>query len=162
MLPEIKTILYATDLEEKGSKNAFRMAVSLASCHQAQLVFLHAIEPISSSAEAMIRNTFSDQEYDELKEKGMDTLREQMKAKIDEFCREECSGTDMKYPGGDPVIVVEVGDSDQVILHNIEQHDADMVVMGTRTHSNIGQIVLGSTANKVIHHSQVPVLVYPL
>ena len=42
MLPQINTILYATDLKEQGSKNAFRMAVTLAQGHNAKMVVLHA------------------------------------------------------------------------------------------------------------------------
>lgn len=162
MLPKIKRILYATDLNEKGSKNAFRMAVSLAQCHGAQLVFTHAIEPISTYAESMMRNTLSDSEYETLREENFKTLREQIQQRIDSFCRQECAETDMKYPAGEPIVVAEVGEPDEVILNNVKKYDADMVVMGTRTHTGIGQVLLGSTANKIIHHSHVPVMVYPL
>ena len=49
MIPKIKKILYATDLS-KNSEYAFYYAVDMAKRHDAEIVFLHAIEPISSRA----------------------------------------------------------------------------------------------------------------
>ena len=37
-----------------------------------------------------------------------------------------------------------------------------MIVMGDRESNSISRIFLGSTAQKVIHQSQVPVLIVPL
>ena len=45
MIPKIKKILYATDLS-KNSEYAFYYAVDMAKRHDAEIVFLHAIEPI--------------------------------------------------------------------------------------------------------------------
>lgn len=162
MLPEIKTILYATDMSEKGSTQAFRMAVSQALCNAAQLVVLHAMEPLSASAEAMMRNTLSDREYETLREQGFEHQREELRKRIDEFCRAECPDPEQAHMAGDPVIVVEVGEPDEVILHAAKEYNAELIIMGTRTHTGIGQVLLGSVANKVIHHAKVPVMVYPL
>lgn len=162
MLPQIKKILYATDLKEKGSKNAFRMAVSLAQTNNAQLVVLHVMEPISTSMEGMLRNAMSENEIQQFKTRGQENLRKELVQRVEDFCVEECPNPDKTYPGGDPIIAVVEGESGDVILDQSKKHDVDMIVMGTRTHSGLGQFLLGSTANKVIHHSKVPVLVYPL
>lgn len=161
MLPEIKTILYATDLEEKGSKNAFRWAVAMGEAHKAQLIMLHAIEPMPSSAEILIRNELSGEELREFEKRGLENLQEQLQKRIDAFCMEECPNEDQSYAGGAPIALVKSGSPDQVILNTAKKYDADLIVMGTRTHSGIGQL-LGSTANKVIHHSDIPVTIYPL
>lgn len=50
MIPQIKKILYATDLSENSSY-AFFYAIDLAQRHDAKIVILHAIEPISGSVE---------------------------------------------------------------------------------------------------------------
>ena len=44
MIPEIKKILYATDLS-KNSAYAFLYAVDMAKRHNARIVILHSIEP---------------------------------------------------------------------------------------------------------------------
>ena len=48
MIPEIKKILYATDLSE-NARFAFGYAASLANRYGAQIVMLHVIEEISSA-----------------------------------------------------------------------------------------------------------------
>ena len=162
MLPEINNILYATDLKDKGSKNAFRMAVTLAKSTDARIIMLHVMEPINSSAEAILRNTISDDEYQAFKTRGVANLKEDLNKKLQEFCAEECPENDQSYPGGEPITLVKQGEPGAVILKAAKENDADLIVMGTRTHTGIGQVLLGSTANKVIHHSKVPVVVYPL
>ncbi len=162
MLPQIKKILYATDLKEKGAKNAFRMAVAMSKAHDARIVMLHGIEPMSASMSGMLQNVMSEGEYEKLRTDGIESLKQQLQDRVQRFCDEECPNDDKTWPGGDPAIEVREGQAHQVILGACEHHDADLIVMGTRTHTGIGQLVLGSTANKVIHHSKVPVLVYPL
>jgi nucleotide-binding universal stress UspA family protein len=50
--------------------------------------------------------------------------------------------------------------------HSIQEiaaeRQVDLIVMNSRTHSRLEQIMIGSTANKIIHSSQVPVLVVPI
>jgi nucleotide-binding universal stress UspA family protein len=45
MIPQIKKILYVTDLS-KNSTYAYRYAVNMAERYNAEIVILHAIEPI--------------------------------------------------------------------------------------------------------------------
>ena len=159
MLPEIKKILYATDLGGEGARNALRMAAGLALSSGAQMVVLHVVDTISSSTEGMLRNMLTDKDLDNLKQRDLEARQAEMKQRLDDFTAEECP--DQQFPGGEPVQVVAQGRSDEVILEQADEHDVDMIIMGTRTHSGLGQL-LGSTANRVIHHSKVPVVVYPL
>jgi nucleotide-binding universal stress UspA family protein len=162
MLPQIKKILYATDLKEHGSKEAFRMAVSMAMSHDAQLVVIHVMESLSSAMIGILSNSMSDEDLEEFKTKGYDHLKNELQKRLDEFCEEECPSDDHSFPGGEPETVVVEGDPSVVILKEAEKYEVDLIIMGTRTHSEIGQFFLGSVANKIIHHSKVPVMVYPL
>ncbi len=45
MIPQIKKILYATDLS-KNSSYAFLYAIDMAKRHDARIIILHSIEPI--------------------------------------------------------------------------------------------------------------------
>src|SRR5512135_2165730 len=49
MIPQIKKILYATDLT-KNSAYAFYYAVDVAKKHDAEIIVLHTIEPLRESA----------------------------------------------------------------------------------------------------------------
>ncbi len=159
MLPEIKKILYATDLGGEGARNALRMAAGLAQSTGAQMVVLHVVDTISSSTEGMLRNMLSDRDLDDLKQRDLEGRQAELKQRLDDFTAQECPG--QQFPGGEPVQIVAQGRADETILEHADEHAVDMIVMGTRTHSGLGQL-LGSTASRVIHHSKVPVVVYPL
>lgn len=163
MLPTIKKILYSTDLkDEKVADEAFRMAVSMAMTHDAQLVVLHVMESISSAMMGILSNSMSQEEIDEFKTSGFENLKAQLQKKLDDFCEKECPNDDHSYPGGEPITIVAEGEPSEKILDQAKKHEVDLIIMGTRTHTEIGQFFLGSVANKVIHHSKVPVMVYPL
>jgi len=51
------------------------------------------------------------------------------------------------------------GQAGREIVDIARAHDADVIVMGSRGRSDLAGLVLGSTAHKVIHHSDRPVLV---
>jgi len=46
------------------------------------------------------------------------------------------------------------------LIKVIAREKVDLVVMGARSHSEAPQVLVGSVANKVLHHSPVPVLFY--
>jgi len=45
------------------------------------------------------------------------------------------------------------------IVNDAKEHDADVIVMGSRGRGDLAGIVLGSTAHKVIHLTDRPVLI---
>ena len=51
------------------------------------------------------------------------------------------------------------GQAGREIVDAARAHDAGVIVMGSRGRSDLAGLVLGSTAHKVIHLSEVPVLV---
>lgn len=50
------------------------------------------------------------------------------------------------------------GTPNERIVECAESHDADLVVMGTHGKSGLSRVLLGSTAEKVVRNSPVPVL----
>jgi hypothetical protein len=55
MLPKIKRILYATDLSP-NSKYAFRYAINSAIQHDAKIIILHVLEPVSPAVHALMES----------------------------------------------------------------------------------------------------------
>jgi nucleotide-binding universal stress UspA family protein len=51
------------------------------------------------------------------------------------------------------------GHAAREIVEDAREHDAGIIVMGSRGRSDIAGLVLGSTAHKVIHLADMPVLV---
>ncbi|WP_200762265.1 universal stress protein [Nitrosophilus alvini] len=56
-------------------------------------------------------------------------------------------------------IVVEEGNPDEVILHAAVQESADMIIMGTNREYKVSKNIIGSTVQKVVHKSRLPVLI---
>jgi nucleotide-binding universal stress UspA family protein len=66
-------------------------------------------------------------------------------------------------PPGDPLLgrvttQTVLGAPFDRILHYIDEHDIDLVVMGTHGRGMMGHLLLGSVAERVVRKSSVPVL----
>lgn len=48
-------------------------------------------------------------------------------------------------------------DAAKAILDHCEQHDVDLIMMSTHGHGALSHWLLGSVAEKVIHHAKIPV-----
>lgn len=155
MLPEINTLLYASDISE-GSRPAFRMAVKQALENNARIVFLHAVEPISDMMDDFLPQRANRKHQTQL----MDSYKERIEARIHSFLDSELeAGRQLPHP---PIVRVMTGKPDKVILRAARKLEASMIIMGDRETSTMSRMFLGSTAQKVIHHSDIPVLIVPL
>jgi nucleotide-binding universal stress UspA family protein len=158
MIPKVKKILYVSDIGD-GSRPAFRMAVSLAEQYAASITFLHVIEPIPDAVRVTLESTLSSDAYSQLQKDGAANLKEIIAGRIEAFCTSELETLDWK-PKFNSLLLEGV--VHRKIIEAAEKIDADLIVMGTRTHSATKQFFMGSTANKVMRYTDVPVLVVPL
>lgn len=157
---KVKTILYASDLIGHDSKPVFRVAVNHAIAHQAKLIFLNVVEPISAMSEAAISNYISSQQLSDIRRNTLRSIQNDIVERIQSFCKEELSGkTQLSF---DSEVNVVQGHPAEAILQVAKDAQVDMIVMGTRTHSKLGQMVVGSTAHQVLFHAECPVLVVPI
>ena len=83
----------------------------------------------------------SDQEADQAVRDGVDALRQ--------------AGVEAEGE----VRQTTLGHAAREILADAKEHDADVIVMGSRGRSDLAGSILGSTAHKVIHLTDRPVLV---
>lgn len=161
MLPDVKKILYVSDLES-GSRPAFRAAVSLCGHYgESQITYLHVIESLSGTTRSVLSNMMEKEEMDELLAKGVEQLSQKIQERIERFCEQELEEHEVLSLKNIDARVEE-GTPWRTILTVADEIDADVIVMGTRKHSSIGQMLLGSTATKTLSHSKRPVLVVPL
>jgi nucleotide-binding universal stress UspA family protein len=154
MLPEIKNILYATDMGA-GSTHVFRYALSLAKTYQAKVAILHVVEPLGSFAQSLVELHISHQSSEKQHAEQRQQLMKNLRNRLHDFCGKEACVAEENLIDG--VYVVE-GQAAQTIIDQAEQLGADMIVMGTHHHSVVGEALLGTTAHKVLHRCALPTL----
>lgn len=157
MLPEIKTILYATDLGPDAPL-VFRYALALGRQHQAAIVAVHGLEPLSPFGQSLVEQYISHDSSEEIHVKARDAVKGQLRQRMEQFCAQECDGAADCQALVSSIRVVE-GYPDQVILDVAKDCSADLIIMGAHHHTVVGEVVLGSTTRKVLHHASRPVLV---
>jgi nucleotide-binding universal stress UspA family protein len=155
MIPQIKKILYSTDLS-KNSSYAFLYAVDLAKKHNAKIVILHAIEPVPAYAEAYGGLTGAQ------KKQQLDEMVESMKKHLTGFCKK--AEAQIGPPCVELVtkILVPTAYPPDAILNTAEEEDCDVIVLGTHGKGFISYAFLGSVSKSVLHRTQKPVFIIPL
>jgi nucleotide-binding universal stress UspA family protein len=155
MLPEIKKIVYATGLGP-AAPYVFRYALSLARRHEAEIVAVHGMEPLSTFAQSLVELHVSHQDSEEMHRRARETVKEKLRERIQTLCEKENGGEGCC--GVSAIRIVE-GQSAQVVLSVAEETGADLIVMGSHRHTVLGDAMLGTTTHKVLHGSGIPVLV---
>ena len=155
MIPQIKKILYATDLS-KNSSYAFLYATDLARRHDAKIVILHAIEPIPSYADAYSGMTYA------MKGKQQDETIEEIKTHLQGFCKK--AEAQIGSPCVELVsnILIPRGHPPEEILNAADKEGCDVIVLGTHGKGFLAHTFLGSVSNAVLHRTRKPVFIIPL
>ena len=157
MIPEIKKILYLTDLSE-NARYAFGFAVSLANRYDAKITVLHVVEELSSFARSMVEEIMGEKRWAEtIKAKEAEVVSS-LKTRLEEFCadvlREEPDCPFMV----DKTIVVSGHPVDQIVRYTAEM-EADLVIMGSRGKGGLADVTMGSTSRRVLRRCKKPVLI---
>lgn len=158
-LPEIKKILYVTDLG-KHTRPVFLNALAQAEKTGAEIIVLHVVEPMTEAACAVIQTYLSKEDVEKVRQDGMKKVLEYMKKRIDKFLQEECGGKSLKTAPINEILVV-AGKPSEEILRVADKKKVDMIVIGKSAHKIMGAKVVGSTTRRVNRHATVPVLVIP-
>ena len=64
-------------------------------------------------------------------------------------------------PDIDLTVHCMVGNPKQILIEEAREKDSCMLVIGTHGHTGLDHLVMGSTAEYIIRHATVPVLVLP-
>ena len=158
-MPEIKNILYATDLS-KNSAFAFQYATDMAELHDAVIHIVHVFEKIPPSTKAMVDMYLTEEQKVKIAGRSDETT-EMIIKRLNVFC-------DL-VKSDDPSCVFRVASIDVVegfpadaILKRADALECDVIVMGTHGKGFISHAFLGSIAEKVLRRSTRPVMIIPL
>lgn len=157
--PDIKRILFATDLSENAGR-AFGYAASMADAHGATVTILHVLEKIPPKAELMVILFEGYESREDLQKKTEAEILDQTKSFLERYC----AAFEGKFPACPlmvDAVVVETGEPAQRILHHAHHGGYDAVVMGSRGFGIIQGIWMGSTSRGVLSRSRIPVFIVP-
>ena len=160
MIPEIKKILYTTDLSE-NARYAFSYAVSLANRYGAGITIFHVLEDVSAYQDSLVINIIGDKRWNELRKNNEQVVLDTIKERLEKFC-EEVSREVPACPFITDNIIVKIGNPVEKILGEVEASDCDMVVMGAHGHGVLANAMMGSTSRRVLRRCKKPVLVVRL
>ena len=161
MIPQIKKILYATDLT-KNSTYAFYYATDLARKHDAKIVILHCVESIPPS----VYSQGITEDVLKLIRKNKEEEKVQDAAEIKQLLLQFCQNAESQI--GPPCvnlvseIIVKEGYPANEILNTSEEKECDVIVLGTHGKGWLKQTFLGSVASSVLSRTRKPVFVIPL
>lgn len=160
MLPEVKKILYATDLGVHAPA-VLKFALGLATSCDAKIHLLHVMEPLGPTAQSLMRNTLSESTLRQLETEGYQRIHDEIHRRLREIAEREL-GTADEQATRVAQISVERGVPDQVILDHAKSIGANLILMGSHTHAGLQHALLGSVARKVLNRSEIPVLLVPI
>ena len=159
-IPEIKKILYATDLSE-NARYAFGYAMSLANRYGAGISILHVLEDVSPFADSLVINMIGQKKWDELRDSNEKEVIDTIRERLGNFC-EEVSRDLPECPFITDEILVKVGNPVDEILKQVGKRDFDMVVMGAHGQGFFEDAIMGSVSRRVVRRCKKPVLVIRL
>ena len=164
---DVKKILYATDLSE-NARFAFAYAVSLADLYGAKITLLHVLPEVSELMDKHVIGYIDPDRWEEIKAQHFDEAREALIGKrkdhlavkdvLHQFSENASEGQGV----GSSQIIVERGNPVEEIINHSKKLNCDLIVMGTHGHGTLEDVMIGSTARRVVRRSKIPVLVVRL
>jgi nucleotide-binding universal stress UspA family protein len=150
----IKKIMIAVDLSEQCVP-ARKFATELAEKLKAKLVVVNVINQIEIRALQKISKSSDAMSIDQYLEDQKKSRNEQIEQMINSMTSNEDYKKYIK-------IIIRHGIPFQELLKVAEEEKVDLIVMGTKGRSNLANVLVGSTASQLFHHSKIPVLTIPL
>jgi nucleotide-binding universal stress UspA family protein len=154
MIPQIKKILFATDLSQ-NSCYAFQHAVDMARCHDARIIVLHAVEPLPREVRFV-------GVLERIEEKERIEMVEQIRRLTQEFCQKAEEKVGPPCVALVSKILVPRGHPPEEILKTADEEGCDAIVLGTHGKGFLANTFLGSVSKAVLQRTRKPVLVVPI
>ena len=160
MIPQIKRILYTTDLSP-NSGYLLRYALNSAKKHEAKVIVFHVIEELSPTAKALIVSHMGDEKSKSISKEKIAYAKERILKRLQALCKKELNSDPEAEGIFESIEVVEGYPADE-ILAKADEFNCDVIFMGTHGKGLISHAFLGSVAEKVLRRSTRPVFTVPL
>jgi nucleotide-binding universal stress UspA family protein len=156
MIPQIKKILYATDLS-KNSAYAFYYAVDIAQKRNAKIVILHVIEPVSP----LIRGYVGEDTIAKIQQQNVEETIREISKRLKDFCKavDDRIGPCLELVSDTLVLL---GHPVNEILGIAEKEACGLIVLGSHGKGFLEHTFLGSVSRMVLDRTKKPVFIIPL
>ena len=141
----INNIIFPTDFSE-NAQNALIYALEIASHTGATLHILHSIEEPYDFAPMA----------EEIKTGVTSRVEQLLNEMVSEIERED------RFKEIQIQTYIQNGNVHYALMEEVQECNADLIVMGTRGRSGLKKMLFGSTTAEVVQHSEVPVLAVPM
>jgi len=156
LLPDIKKILYCTRIGP-NSAYIYRHAMALAEKFEGLVTVLHVMETLTPDQEALIDGYIGpDSIHDVVDHEEQDAVS-RIKKHLNSFCSRLGEENSCSYRV-EKIIVAEGHPAEEIVKQSVAM-GADVIVIGAHAQSSILDALLGSTTEKVIRKSSIPVYV---
>jgi nucleotide-binding universal stress UspA family protein len=159
MIPEIKKILYTTDLSD-NARYAFGYAASIANRYGAGITILHVLWH-SPGTDSLVINMMGEERWHDLRKANEQEVLDTLKSRLEKFC-EDASKELPSCPFITDQILVKIGNPADEILEEAKKGDYDMVILGAHGVGLIEGALMGSVSRRVVRRSKKPVLLIRL
>jgi nucleotide-binding universal stress UspA family protein len=143
---QYRTILFATDFS-LGSQRACEHALTLAKLAGARLHVLHVITELS------------DKRRRRLPAEVVELFAKEVEIHAIEDMKEFCANCLSAEHGLEISTDLVIGRAVDEILKQATMQQADLIVLGSTGRTELEKILVGSTAERVVRHAKIPVLV---
>ena len=143
MKPTLEKILVATDFSDLSAE-AVQYARSLAETYNAEMVLVHVID----DAPALAFHTM---------ELTTDIVIEDTTKNAEEHLTQFVKDHDVRAPKG-LRLITRRGNPHEEITRLAREERVGLIVMATHGRTGLAHVLLGSVAEKVVQHSDIPVL----
>ena len=147
----INNILLAIDFSEK-SDIVFKYAIDLKNQCKSELIVLNVNEELLNKDEMIMSRVKVDEVMKSNEEIALH-IKEQFNTMLANLNIQNSS--DIK-------IILREGNASKEIIEYADTNDCDLIVIGSNAHSKITELLIGSTGQKIIDNSKIPILVVPL
>jgi universal stress protein A len=137
---EYQRILCAVDFGE-GTERLVGRASDVAERYSAQLQLIHVVEPVVPTPPYEMPGV----------------MPVELEKQLIDHAKKELDRLAEKYRFNKTDILIEVGSTRAMIINAADEQQTDLIIVGSHGRHGVG-LLLGSTANAVLHHAKCDVL----